>query len=238
MECPTAWTSQRSAAADLTAFNIDIGRRSGSGSAATEDGSTVFVMTGLQVVLGDPPVILDGAIGVLDAEAGLLLDEFDLSAFGVGQIYSGAAVVGQKLYVLGNLKVAVVDVDSREVLALVDQIRQLGRGGVAWGRAAVSPLRDRVYTVYGASVEVLAIDTTTDALVGSTFVGVENTGIGVSPDGERIYVSDRVDGELTIVSATDFTILDLKSFTTETGFVSFTTAVAVALPLLSVHRSN
>lgn len=187
--------------------------RTSSGCAATDDG-TVFVM-----FHGSTP-----SVGVVDLVTGRLVGALSPD---VGTT-SGGTVVGRKLYVVGSTAVAVVDVETLETTALFPQI-PVDEGGTLWGRAASSPAGDRVYTVQGLSDRMLAIDVRTDTLIGSTSVGPGATGIAVSPDGRRIYVSDFTHGNLTLISATDLRVLGVKSFTCHPGQMQQEpTAVAVA----------
>jgi DNA-binding beta-propeller fold protein YncE len=119
-----------------------------------------------------------------------------------------------------------MDTDTEAVL---NTIPQSPGGGVVWGRAVYSPALKRVYTVCGACSTMLAIDTTNGQLAGSAAVGNENTGISVSASRHRIYVSDRVAGELTIVDSGTLSVLGVKPYVSDGGFIPYTTNVAVGL---------
>ena len=200
-------------AGGFAAFNIDIGRQFASGSAATPDGDTVYVMNN------------DSTISVVDAVNNQFVKTIDFSAYGVGST-SGGVVVGDKLFVVGTSRVVIMDTDTEAVL---NTIPQSPGGGVVWGRAVYSPALKRVYTVCGTCSTMLAIDTTNGQLAGSAFVGNENTGIGFSASRHRIYISDRVAGELTIVDSRTLSVLGVKPYVSDGGFIPYTTNVAVGL---------
>ncbi len=194
-----------------SSFNIDVSRKYCSGSAVTPDNATVYVMN------------YDPTISVIDAVGNVFVKTIDFSSHSPGSL-SGGIVVGDYLYAVGSSRVVIMDINT-EVVS--NTVSQTPGGGVVWGRAAASPSKDRVYTVFGSASTMLAIDTTTHLLIGSASVGNENTGIGVSPDGTKIYVSDRVAGDLTIVDAGTLGVINVKSYVSGTGIVAYTTAVSV-----------
>lgn len=197
----------------FTSFNIDVGRKFTSGSAITPDGTTVYVMN------------YDPTISVIDATQDIFVKTIDLSAGSPGNL-SGGVVVNDKLYAVGMNNVVIMDTTTE---AIVNTIPQSFAGGIVWGRAVTSPTKDRVYTVFGCVDTMLAIDTSTYTLIGSANIGNENTGIGISPSGDKIYISDRINGELTIVDTSNFSVIDVKLFITGTGIIAYSTAVAVGL---------
>jgi YVTN family beta-propeller protein len=210
---PLSWDRLETGAGGFTAFDIDIGRKFASGSAATPDGETVYVMNN------------DSTISVVDAVNNEFVKTIDFLAHGVGST-SGGVVVDDKLYVVGTSRVVIMDTDTEVVL---NTIPQSPGGGVVWGRAVYSPFEKRVYTVCGACSTMLAIDTTNGQLAGSAVIGSENTGISFSASRQRIYISDRIAGELTIVDSQTLSVLDVKPYLSDGGFNAYTTNVAVGL---------
>jgi DNA-binding beta-propeller fold protein YncE len=198
----------------FTSFNIDVGGKFRSGSAVTPDSKTVYVM------ICDSPT----TIAVIDATIDQFTKTIDLSSVSPGML-SGGVVVGSKLYAVGDSKVVIMDTSTEQI---VNSIPQSFSGGHVHGRASASPTKDRVYTVSACACTMLAIDTSTDQLIGSADIGNENTGIGVSLSGDKIYISDQINGHLTIVDANDFSIIAVKSFITGTGIQPYySTNVAV-----------
>ena len=194
---------------EFTSFNIDIGRKFAQGAAVTPDCKTVYVMN------------YEPTISVIDAVQDSFVKLIDLSASNPG-LLSGGVVVGSKLYAVGVQRVIIMDTATEHV---VDTIPQSRVGGVAFGRAVVSPARDIVYTVCGCADTMLAINTSAFQLHGSVNIGGDNTGIGLSPSGHRIYISDRIEGHLTVIDAEALTVIATKSFTS--ALPSYPTAVAV-----------
>jgi len=204
-------TTMTRAANDLEfkSFNIDIGRNFASGAAITPDCKTVYAMN------------YDPTASVIDATQDSFVKLIDLSASNPG-LLSGGVVVNSELYALGHWKVVIMDTATEHV---VNTIPQSMVGGVLCGRAVVSPAMDIVYTVYGSANTMLAINTATFQLHGSVNIGRYNTGIGLSPSGHRIYISDCIEGHLTIIDAEALAIIATKAFTS--ALLSYTTAVAV-----------
>jgi len=208
---PSSHVSPSSGSDAYSSFNIDVGRKFCSGSAVTPDNQTVYVMN------------YDTTISVVDAVNNVFVKTIDFAAHSPGSI-SGGIVVGNYLYAVGSSNVVVMDINTEQV---VSTVAQSPAGGVVWGRAVASPSKDRVYTIFGSTATMLAIDTTSHQLINSASTGNENTGIGVSPDGAKTYASDRVNGNLTVVDTSSFSVISVKSYLTGTGIVAYTTAVSV-----------
>ena len=55
--------------------------------------------------------------------------------------------------------------------------------------------------------ELLAIDTAKDEVVGSVKVGTRPWGVGVSPDGKRLYTANGPSGDVSVVDADTLTVI-------------------------------
>jgi len=194
-----------------SSFNIPVSRNYCSGCAVTPDNQTVYVMN------------YDTTISVVDAVSNVFVKTIDFSAHNPGSL-SGGIVVGDYLYAVGSSNVIIMDINTEQVVSTVSQS---SAGGVVWGRAAASPSKDRVYTVFGSDSTMLAIDTTTHQLIGSASVGSENTGVGISPDGTKAYTSDRVNGNLSVIDTATLNVTSVNSYITASGIVAYTTSVVV-----------
>ena len=144
------------------------------GSASTPDSGTLFVTATSGVVL------------VYDVDE----DRYVASIPLTGQITSpnAAAVARGKLYVQGFRKIGVVNVETLELERTIPITPYLG---TAFGSVVTSASGHRVYAAAGSSSDVTVIDSATDEVLARIPVGGNFTGMGISPDGNTLYVANK-----------------------------------------------
>jgi len=180
------------------------------GSVLTPDSETLFVIATTGVVL------------VYDVENDQYLGPIDLREDIVRP--SNGAVVGTKLYVQSFQQIAVVDTEAWDLAKLIPQPPYLGS---SYGAVVPSPDGSVVYTVGGSTTHLTAIDTETDAIQASLEVGGEYTGLGISPDGSKLYLSNAEQNKLAIVHAATLTLAGVVPFFESGGMLPYPTDVRV-----------
>jgi len=180
------------------------------GLAITPDGSRVYVAN------QD-----DDSVSVIDATANTLLDSNGDGtpdpAIGVGNGPDPVVVApdGSRVYVGNSLSnsVSVIDTVSHLVVGPVE----VGNGP---GGLAVAPDGSRVYVANLSDDTVSVIDTATLSLLDSDGDGTPDPAIGVgnapialavTPDGERVYVSNFFDDTVSVIDTTTLALLDSDS---------------------------
>lgn len=181
------------------------------GSALTPDSSRLFV------------IATTGIVFVYDVETDHYIGAIDLRDHLIRP--TSASVARGKLYVQGFRNLAVVDIDSREVLKVISLTPYLGS---SYGTVVTAGNCDRVYVVAGSTTDVHAIDTRSDTVVGRVNVGGENTGMGLSPNGRTLFISSSEENRLTIVDTRTMTVTAVVPFYQRHGMSDYTTSVRVS----------
>lgn len=208
---------------------------------ATRSGAVTLINTASNTVLGSPTAgaqahaivagpsgrwvyVTNGAdgISVLDAATAAKVDAIPVLNAGGGSTLNpqGLAISpdGRHLFVSDNRDdgaIAVIDIATKTIIAS-DSIMNLTPLGIA-----VHPDGRRAYFAFTDTVSDLGLirvfdtvtmtPTTTDILVG---IGRRPTGVAVTPDGAKIYVTNRLDNTVSVI---------------DTGTNLVTTTIAVGL---------
>ena len=106
------------------------------------------------------------------------------------------AAAGGRAYVAnrGSRTVSVVDIDRRETVAEIEA------GYRPYGVVA-DPARDRVYVSVQGEDRIISLDAATYAVLSSRPVPALPSGLALSPDGERLYVTHLLSGAVTVLPA-------------------------------------
>ncbi|MBL0122652.1 MAG: choice-of-anchor D domain-containing protein [Betaproteobacteria bacterium] len=128
-----------------------------------------------------------------------------VATIAVGSPSYGVAVNpgGTRVYVThpGNDSVSVIDTSSNTVIAPVSV-------GTSPNGIAVSPDGTRVY-VANSSNSVSVIETVGNTVIATLTVGTNPFGIAVTPDGTRVYVSNKGSNNVSVIDATNNTVLPI-----------------------------
>jgi YVTN family beta-propeller protein len=106
---------------------------------------------------------------------------------------------GSRAYVSNeaDASISVIDARNRRVLETIhipgENIRPMG--------LALAPDGKRLFVTTGRGGTVVAVDTATNALVGSAVVGARPWGIAVRPDGKFLYTANGPSDDVTVVEA-------------------------------------
>ncbi|MEU8778414.1 cytochrome D1 domain-containing protein [Streptomyces sp. NPDC048606] len=144
-------------------------------------------------------------VRVFDTATNTLVTSIDTGAFS-GPLQVAATRNGKKVYVTERDSGAVSAID-----ALTNTVvAEIPTGNGTPESVAVSPDDRRAYVTVegnGAANRVVAIDTATDAVVGTLETGVDTlpNGLAVSPDGKRVYVAYRGAGVVAVIDSATMT---------------------------------
>jgi DNA-binding beta-propeller fold protein YncE len=180
------------------------------GSALTPDSSYLFVIATTGVVL------------VYDVDQDLYIESIDLRDHVVRP--SNGAIVRGKLYIQSFRHIAVVDVATRELVRVIDQAPHIGS---SYGAVVPSHSRDRIYTVGGSTTDLTVLDPETDEVVGRVAVGGDYTGMDLSLDGSKLYLSNCEENKLAIVDTASLAVTQVVPFYSGGGMLSYGTEVQV-----------
>ena len=145
---------------------------------------------------------LNGRVVVISTATELPMHEIG----DVGLVSKGIAAhpLGSKVYASSVTgKVVVIRTLDDTVIGEIS----LGGPGNPAGSVVFNPAGTRAYVSHiGHGVTV--IDATTDTIIDTIPVGTVPTGIAVSPDGHRVYVSNGVDATVSVIDAATDTVID------------------------------
>ncbi len=166
----------------------------------------------------------NGVIGVFDAAEGRYLQAIDLRDRGVWP--TGGVVAAGKLYVESFTNVIVIDVETLEVVTEIPQNRFLG---THFGDVVATADGSSVYAISGATTHLSRIDTESDTVAADVEVGGNFTGIGLSRDESRVYITGKKEPRLVVVDTETMEIvLDSTFGNEEDGFLEIPTEVATS----------
>ena len=180
------------------------------GSALTPDSNTLFVVASTGVVL-EYDVRSDSYIQAIDLRQQVLRP-------------TAAVVAGGKLYVHSFRDIAVLDVETKEVLKLIQHSPHFGS---SYAQMRCSKSDGCVYTVRGSSSDVTVIDPRNDEIVARIEVGGDHTGLAISNDGATLYVANNEENELKIVDVESRSVRTTVPYFTNHGLTEFTSTVEV-----------
>ncbi|NUO47800.1 MAG: hypothetical protein HOV80_02970, partial [Polyangiaceae bacterium] len=130
--------------------------------------------------------------------------------------------------VVTNRDVGTVTVMSVQYEAGVPALQKgaelnLGAGSEPW-QAVIDGCSDRAYVILRNSQKVVAInDVSTDPTLGPELdVGSEPTGISISPNNNRVYVANWVQGTVTVIDPADMSVagtVDLNATLAASGLI-------------------
>jgi len=167
----------------------------------------------------------NGIIGVFDAVEGRYQEAIDLRGLVVWP--TGGVVARGKLYVESFTDIVVIDATTLEVLTLIPQRHFLGSH---FGALVATADGSSVFGIVGSTTHLARVDTETDTIDGEVEVGGNFTGIGISPDETRVYLSSKEEpGRFLVIDAETLEILaDTRYADDEHGMLEFPTEITVA----------
>ncbi len=180
------------------------------GSAVTPDSDTLFVIT------------MTGVIWVYDVETRASTGVINLRDELLRP--TAGAVANGKLYVQSFRDIAVIDTLSHDLLAMIPLTPGLGS---SYGAVCVSPGEDRVYVLSGSSPDLTVVDPSNDQVTARVNVGLDFTGMGMSPDGRRLYLTSSDENRMLIVDTQTLSIVADVPYFRNHGLSDYKTSVRV-----------
>ena len=165
----------------------------------------------------------NGIVGIFDATDGRYQRAIDLRDLVVWS--AGGVIANGKLYVESFRDIVVIDIETFEVVTLLPQQHYLGSH---FGDLVATNDGSTVWGIIGSTTHLTGVDTETDTITAEIEVGGNFTGIAMSVQEDRIYLTSKEDARFVIVDLeTQEVTLDSSYITEEDGFLEFPTEAKV-----------
>lgn len=137
--------------------------------------------------------------------------------------------------------VTIFDASYDAGLPTLERRVELATGAETW-EVAIDGCGERAYAISRREQRLVVIDDlrTTPTITASIAIGSEPTGLAVSPNNTRVYVTSWIDGTLQVVDAASLSIvdmIDLNPVLADTGFLGPSVSASSARPSLAHPRS-
>jgi hypothetical protein len=207
-----AATMGGAASAQLSASHIPTIPRS-LGAAVSDDNRTLYTLSS------------NNAVGVIDLQTDRFVRAIDLNGHAVSP--NGVVFCHGKLFIESYTNIVVVNLTDHDSITEIPQSFVVGQTG---GDVVTAGDCEAVYCVSGSSDTMYILDPFRAAIVGSVYVGRNNTDVSLSPDVTRAYVVNAQTGMMTLVDVLADRIIDTVDVTGGRPFLN--------LPMDSAVRSD